>query len=171
MPPPISPVFAYVGRKGNQFTESELVELLCPQPSARKAPLAVPLNLNSAATVESGGDTYSFRLEKSADGAAILLGAELRRGDFIYVTGLVARRVKGELYEITALLFDNHPERLDSRWEISKVLAHIGKEQLTKACRGELPVAHQEKGKFGKFARFLDRLAPNDPSLIMPPPC
>ena len=174
MPPNVSPIFSYHGRRGSQFYESELVEFLCPQPFAGEKPLKTPLALGAGATVDSGsgGDKYSFALAKSADGSRITLEAQLTRGGVMYKTEVQAARVKDDLYQITALTFDNHPERLDSRWEISKVLAHIGQQQLQKACRGDLPEAHREKGKFGRFARFRDRCLPDDPSVMMfPPPC
>lgn len=161
-------MFSHHSRRSNQFYEHELEEFLCPAAVKGEKPLAHRLSLTSAHKVEEPGGSYEFRLEKSADGKSITLDATLTRGGFAHKTAMTAVHVKESLYEITALTFDNKKERLDARWEISKVLAHIGKEQLQKSCRDELPQAHEERGKFSKFARFIDRWLPDDP--MMPPP-
>jgi hypothetical protein len=169
VPPYITPIFSYHGRRSNQFYDHELAEFLCPAPVRDEAPLAHPLSLNAAHKVETPRGSYEFRLEKSADGNSITLDACLTRDGAVHNTALRAVRVKEDLYEITSLTFDNRQERIDSRWEISKVLAHIGKEQLQKACRDELPQAHEERGKFGKFGRFCSRwLQPEDATFIPP---
>lgn len=170
MPPYISPMFSYKSRRGNQFYDHELEELLCPPPFQGEKPLLHALTLNSAHKVEQPGGIYEYRLGKSADGKSITLDATLTRDGATHKTAMTAVQVNENLYEITALTFDNKKERIDSRWEISKVLAHIGKEQLQKSCRDELPRAHEERGKFGKIARFFDRCLPDDPSVMMPPP-
>jgi hypothetical protein len=169
--PPISDMFAYHGRPGSQFYEEDLKAFLCPQPLAGEKPLSIPLMMNSGTIATTAQGKYEFMLEKSEDGKTIALDATLTRGDQVYKTAMKAVQVQGDLYQITQLTFDNKPERLKHRWEIAKVLAHIGKEQLQKACRGELPEAHEERGKFGKFRRFLNSLMPNDPTQIPPPAC
>ncbi|MEZ0261207.1 MAG: hypothetical protein ACAH80_09365 [Alphaproteobacteria bacterium] len=172
MPPFISPQFAYHGRRGNQFFEHELTELLCPQPYYGEAALPRALALNTGYAVKKETGEYAYDLKKSEDGKTITLTAQLKQGDQKFETALTATQVKENLYEITALTFDNHVERLDSRWEITKVLGHIGRHQLQEACRDKLPAAHVESGKFGKFRRFLDRCLPDDPSVFTYyPPC
>jgi hypothetical protein len=172
MPPFISSQFSYHGRRGNQFFDHELTELLCPQPYHGEAALPRALGLNTAHNVKTESGEYAYEFKKSEDGKRITLNAELKKGDQTFTTALVAVQVKDNLYEITQLTFDNHVERIDSRWEISKVLGHIGHHQLQTAARDKLPEAHQEKGKFGKFRRFLDRCMPDDPSVFTGyPPC
>ncbi|MEZ0226940.1 MAG: hypothetical protein ACAH83_20480 [Alphaproteobacteria bacterium] len=169
MPPFISPMFSYHSRRSNQFYDHELEEFLCPPPFKGEKPLAHALTLNSAHKVEAPGSSYTYSLEKSTDNKTIALEATLTRDGIVHKTAMTAVHVSENLYEITALTFDNKKERLDARWEISKVLSHIGKEQLQKACRDELPQPHEERGKFGKLARFVDRwLLPEDPVLIPP---
>lgn len=163
--PPISDMFAYHGRPGSQFYEEDLKAFLCPPPLGSE----IALSLNSGLTVREAAGSYEFHLKKSDDAKTITLDATLNRGDKVYKTSMTAVQVQDDLYQVTQLTFDNKPERLDHRWEVSKVLAYIGKEQLQKACRGELPAAHDESGEFGKFRRFLRRLMPNDPTQIPPP--
>lgn len=172
MPPFISSQFAYHGRRGNQFFDHELVELLTPQPYHGEAPLPRAFGLGTSHEVKSAAGEYTYDFKKSDDGKTITLEAQLKRGDMAYKTAMTAVQVKDNLYEITALTFDNHVERLDARWEITKVLGHIGREQLQKAARDVVPLPHEEKGKFGKFRRFLDRCFPDDPSVYSGyPPC
>lgn len=154
--------FSYAGRKANQFYEKELADLLQQGD-----------NLNTPITLGVKGEgeqLYTATLEKSKDGREITLDAALRRDGHTYETTLRAVQVKKDLYEITQLTFDNRKEKLDSRWEMTKVIAHIGKAQLKTAAEGALPEAHKEKGKFGKLSRFFDRLTPNDPATVMLPP-
>lgn len=154
--------FSYAGRKGNQFYEEELAELLQP---GEKRIRPVSLSVKGA-----GNQLYTAALEKSKDGQTITLDATLLRDGFIYRTTMTAVQVKKDLFEITELTFDNHKERRDARWETAKVLGHIGAEQLKKAEGGKVPEAHQEKGKFGRISRFFDRMIPDDPnSIVMPP--
>jgi hypothetical protein len=172
MPPYISPVFKYHGRRPNQFDEAELVDLLCPQPYGKEAPLRHKLGLGASVSLKNDqtGSRMDFKLEKSADGKTITLDSTLVRDNVTYKTALVARQVKDDLYQITKLTFDNHEEKLSHRWEITKVLAHIGKAQLQKAAQGIIPLPHEESGKFSKFRRFLTRCLPDDPTTMTPPP-
>ena len=167
MPPYVSPPFNYHGRRSNQFYDHELAEFL----TGKVTPEGQPVSLGIAFDVQ-GADSqrYTAELKKSDDGKKIILDATLRRDGFTYKTEMTAVLVKENLYEITALTFDNHKERIDSRWELSKVLGHIGSEQVKKGMDGKIPAAHQEKGKFGKFARFFDRMIPDDPSTMVMPP-
>jgi hypothetical protein len=172
MPPPdVSAIFMYHGRKGNQFYESELKDLLCPQPRQGETPLAFPLSLNSGVSLKNETASYDFKLEKSPDGKTITLNARLQRDGETHQTEMTAKRVKDDLYEITALTFDNHKEKLSYRWELTKVLAHIGQKQLQTACRNTIPLPHRERGKFGKIARFFDRCIPDDLTAFTVPPC
>lgn len=158
----LSSEFSYAGRKGNQFYEKELAELL-----EQGNDLNTPVTLG----VKGEGEAlYTATLEKSKDGKEITLDASLRRDGHTFETKLKAVQVKKDLYEITQLTFDNRKEKLDARWEMTKVIAHIGKAQLKTAAEGKLPEAHKEKGKFGKISRFFDRMTPNDPISMMPPP-
>ncbi len=165
MSQPITPVFNYYNRGPNQFYEEELRDFLCPQPYAGEKPLTVPLNFDTKVAV---GDSYHAELVKTDKG--ISLKATTIYGGAAYKTEMNAVKVGENLYEVRSLEFDNHPERLDSRWEITKVLSHIGREQLQKACRGEQPEPHSESGKFGKFRRFLTRWMPDNPQPFMFPP-
>lgn len=159
MPPYISPIFNYCNRRSNQFYDHELAELLSPS----------TLSLDAAHALETPKGSYAFTLNKSEDGKTIALDATLTRGGTVYKTNMTAVQVSENLYEIRQLTFDNRIERTDSRWELTKILAHIGKEQLQKAARNELPQAHEDRGKFGKFARFCDRwLYPEDPYILPP---
>lgn len=164
----ISDMFCYHGRPGNQFYEEDLYAFLCPQPRTGEKSLTQPLSLNSAAKVETASGSYEFTLEKSADGKTITLEASLKRDSFEHRTVMKAVQVEDDLYQVNQITFDNKEERLNHRWEITKVLSHIGREQLQRACRGELPQAHEERGKFGKFGRFLSSLLPDNPTDIPP---
>lgn len=168
MPPLlITPEFNYSNRRDNQFYDHELSELLTGQKYQEGKPAILSIAFDVAG---KDSERYTAELKKSEDGAAITLDATLRRDGFVYKTTMTAKQVKGELYEITELTFDNRKEKLDRRWEMSKVLEHIGNEQLKKGIDGKLADAHKEKGKFGKLARFFDRMIPNDPyNMPMPP--
>lgn len=162
----VSEEFNYRGLKDNQFREHELAEFLTGTPHKNGA------TLTGFAFDVTGKDSerYTAKLEKSEDGKTITLDAMLRRETFTYKTTMTAVRVAPNIYEVTELTFDNHKEKLDRRWEMSKVLGHIGSEQLKKGVDGKLADPHKEKGKFGKIARFFDRLIPNDPNDIAVPP-
>jgi hypothetical protein len=169
VPPPISPVFNYYNRSPNQFYEEELRDLLCPQPYAGEKALATQLTFGTVVDAQALSSSYHAELMKTD--AGITLKATNIYGGVPHHTEMNAVKLTNGLYEIRNLEFDNHPERLDSRWEITKVLAHIGREQLQKACRGEQPVPHEERGEFGKFRRFLRRWMPDNPHPFMTPPC
>lgn len=173
MPPDIAPQFNYYGRAAHQFYENELVELLCPRPLPKDPAQVTPLSLNASASLKNDktGSSYDFKLEKTADGKKITLDATLVRDGQTYKTNFTAVQVRDDLYQIQNLTFDNHVERLDSRWEITKVLGHIGREGLLKGASNIIPAAHEENGKFGKFRRFLTRCMPDNPHTMMPPPC
>ncbi|MBI1214743.1 MAG: hypothetical protein GC185_02865 [Alphaproteobacteria bacterium] len=171
MPPEISPMFRYWGRRPNEFDEEDLVEMLCPRQRKGEPAMREPLGLGTQVSLKNDktGSSIDFSLRKSADGKTITLDSTLVRDNVTYKTKLVAQKNSDDYYLITQLTFDNHKEKLSSRSEISKVLAHIGQSQLKKACQGVIPAPHEERGKFGKFSRFIDRLMPNDPSQIPPP--
>jgi len=166
----ISPAFRYWGRRPNEFDEEDLVEMLCPAPGKGEAPLKTPLGFGTEVRLKNDktGNAVAFSLKKSADGKAITLDGAITRNGKTHETHMVARRTEDDYYLITALTFDDHKERLTSRAEISKVLAHIGKAQLKPACQGVIPAPHAERGKFGKFSRFIDRLLPDDMSQVPP---
>jgi len=167
MPLLITPEFNYSNRKDNQFYDHELEELLTGRryEEGRKPGLDIAFDV-----LGKGDDRYTAELKRSDSGDQITLNATLRRDEVVYVTTMTAKRVKEALYELTELTFDNRKEKLDRRWEMSKVLGHIGEEQLKKGVEGKIAEPHKEKGKFGKLARFFDRLIPNDPySMPMPP--
>jgi len=173
MPPEISPQFNYYGRSSSQFYELELTELLCPQRLHNEQAFKTPLKIGSSASLKNTetGSSFDFSLQKSADGKKITLESTLVRDGKTYKTGFTAVQVKGDLYQLQNLTFDNKTERLSSRWEISKVLGHIGQESLKKAAQGIIPAAHEETGKFSKFRRFLTRCMPDNPQSMWIPPC
>lgn len=172
MPPFISPMFQYHGRRPNQIDEAELLSFLCPPARAQDMPLKQKLCYGCTVSVGSGTtkDGATFSLNKSQDGATITLEGAIISGDVIYKTHMTAKKVKDDLYQINALTFDNHVEKLESRWEIAKVLAHIGEKQMKPTAQGIVPKPHEERGKFGKFSRFLDRCMPDDPATMGYPP-
>ena len=166
MPPFITPLFNDFNRGPNQFYLRELTDFLCPAPRKGEPDPSSPLTLNAQQTLETAEGKYEFKLEKTADGKKITLDATLTRGGVTHKTQIEAAQVSANLYQVNKLVFDNKVERTDSRWEMSKVMAHIGKEQLLKSLQGALPKAHEERGKFGKFARFCDRwLIPDNPMI------
>lgn len=156
----LTPQFQYHGRKGNQFYDYEFAEFLLGHPFDDEKPSNLTL---SFAVDGKNGDRYTANMQN--DGKVVSLDATLTKNGAAYKTTMTAKQVKGRLFEITELTFDNHKERIDSRWELTKVLAHIGDKQLKEGAAGRVAEPHTETGKFGKFRRFLSRMTPNDPSV------
>lgn len=165
MPYSASNHFNHISHRASQFYDWELAEFLMRAKPVEGKPVEIGLAFDVQG---DNGERYTAELKKLDGGKAIVLDATLRRSGMVYKTSMTALRVQDDLYQITELTFDNRKEKLDARWEITKVLAHIGEEQLKQGEAGKLAEPHKEKGKFGKVARFIDRLMPNEP-IIMPP--
>lgn len=161
MPPFVYHQFMMNGLKRNQLPEAELVAMLCPQGKGDNPGRLFPLGLNISVDRQDKDRGHSFSLVKSEDGS-ISLHSTIRKGDVLFTTTLAARRVNATVYEITSLVFDNRVETLDSRQEICNVLEYIGRKQLLATAEGGSAEPHQEKGRFGKFGRFMTRLIPDD---------
>lgn len=154
--------FNTISRRQNQFYDFELESYLCPPLFRGETPRAHTLDMDTSLSLALGADKFDFAIKRSEDGKKITLQANLHKDKVDYKTEMTAVRVKDNLFEITNLVFDNRPEKLSGRYEISSVLAHIGKEMLSPACRDQMPKPHEEKGEFGKISRFINRHMPDN---------
>ncbi len=171
MPQPISDIFSYYGRKPNQFFMNELQEMLCPDHNEKSGPRTSPLAFGTSRRVSHTNGNAEYSLEKSADGKSISLNVQIQQGDKTFSTALTAVQVRSDsLYEIKSLMFDNKPEKLGHRWEISAVLGFIGRNHLEKICEGKVPAPHEERGQFGKIGRFMNRALLDNPHAMWHPP-
>lgn len=171
MSKPISDLFSYYGRRPNQFFLNELEEMLCPPHNDKSGARKSPLEMNTSRTVYAPPHTASYRLEKSPDDRAIELLVTLKGADQTFTTALRAEKLRDDnLYEIKSLIFDNKPEKLKHRWEITSVLGFIGRNHLEKICEGKVPRPHEEKGQFGKVGRFVNRCLMDNPHQMWHPP-
>ncbi len=173
MTDPLSDLFSYYGRHPNQFFLHELQEMLCPAPDSTSQARSSTLDFNTSRGVTSSDGTRraSYSLQKSKDGNSISLQVSIRSDGRVYETSLSAVRVrKDNLFEIQSLTFDNKKEKLGHRWEITSVLAFIGKNHLQKICEGRVPPPHEERGEFGKLGRFWSRCLFDNPHQMMMPP-
>jgi len=165
--------FSYFGRRPNQFFLAELEEMLCPPADEKSMPRQVPLALGTSHKLENKQEDKraSFKLEKSADGTTLSLEVHIMRDGHTYDSKMTAVQVrKDNLFEIRELIFDNKPEKLGHRWEISSVLGFLGKNHLNTICQNRIPAPHSETGKFGKLGRFFSRSLADNPYLMFPPP-
>ncbi len=171
MSQPISDIFSYYGRKPNQFFLHELQEMLCPDHNEKSGPRSSPLAFGTARRVNGADSSAEYALDKSADGKDINLRVQIQQGGKTYTTAMTAAQVRSDnLYEIKSLVFDNKPEKLGHRWEISSVLGFIGRNHLEKICEGKVPTPHEERGQFGKIGRFLNRALLDNPHAMWHPP-
>jgi len=169
MSQPLSDVFSYYGRRPNQFFLSELEEMLCPR---MEGPHAVTPAIGCAHRVEDAkGQKAGFSLTLSADKKELALDVQIVRDGHIHDSRLRAVKVRDDnLYQITALTFDNKQEKLKHRWEISSVLGFLGKNHIAGIAANKIPAPHEERGQFGKLGRFWNRMLADNPHPMMFPP-
>lgn len=173
MSEPLSSKFSYYGRRPNQFFLSELTEMLCPPAEKGAAPRAVALSLGAqhCVTDDKNNARAHFTLAQSKDGKEITLHIHLMCDGHTYDSHLKAVEVrKDKLFEITELVFDNKPEKLKHRWEITSVLGFLGRNHLSGIAENKIPAPHKERGQFGKFGRFFNRMLADNPDTISFPP-
>jgi|GEM_PF-1273036 len=171
-PDSLSDIFSYYGRRPNQFFLRDLEELLCPPADEKSGARAVKLAIGATHRLEDAtGQKASFSLSLSADKKELSLDVRLVRDGRIHDSRLRAVKVREDnLYEITSLTFDNKPEKLKHRWEISAVLGFLGKNHLAGIAANKIPAPHQERGQFGKFGRFFNRMLADNPHMMIYPP-
>jgi len=169
---PLSDIFSYYGRRPNQFFLSELEDMLCPPASEKSGKRAIAPAVGTQHTVEdSAGNKASFSLSLSADKKELSLHVHLMQNGQTHDSTLHAVKVREDnLFEIKELTFDNKPEKLKHRWEITSVIGFLGKNHISGVAENKIPAPHQERGQFGKAGRFFNRMLADNPHTMMYPP-
>lgn len=146
----------------NRFSEKELLALLGPAHDADFQPVEKPatFGIHHALTTPEG--SAEFLLRKSEDGKQISLVFCLVRAGKPYLTTMHADAVSPGVYDINELTFDNLPEKLVGRFEITSVLGYIGQHLIHPLMQGYLPHPHEEKGTFSKANRLVNRHLPSN---------
>ncbi len=170
---PLSDIFSYYGRRPNQFFLAELEDMLCPPPAEKsgKRDLSLAIGTKHAVEQDSAGHKASFSLSLSPDQKELRLDVHLMYDGHTYDSKLRAVKVRDDnLFEIKELIFDNKPEKLNHRWEITSVIGFLGKNHLSGIAENKIPAPHQERGQFGKAGRFFNRMLADNPHTMMYPP-
>lgn len=169
MSKPLSDLFSYYGRRPNQFFLHELEEMLCPPATEKSGKRVLTPALNTGHAVEdTTGRKASYSLSLSADKKELSLDVHLMHDAHTYDSSLRAVKVRDDnLYEIKSLTFDNKPEKLKHRWEITSVIAFLGKNHIAGIAENNIPAPHRERGQFGKVGRFFNRMLADNPHTMM----
>lgn len=144
----------------NRFSENELLTLLGPAYDADFQPVERPVTFGAHRMLTVPEGSADFSLQKSDDGKQISLVFCLVRDGKPYLTTLRADAVSPGVYDISELTFDNLPEKLVGRFEITSVLSYIGRHLIHPLMCGYLPHPHEEKGTFSKANRLVNRHLP-----------
>lgn len=166
---PLSDTFSYYGRRPNQFFLAELEEMLCPPAHEKTGKRSITPAIGSKHDVEgTEGTKAKFSLSLNAEKTALTLNVHIMRDGHTYDSSLTATKVRDDnLFEIKELTFDNKPEKLKHRWEITSVLGFLGKNHISGIAENKIPEPHKERGQFGKVGRFFNRMLADNPHTMM----
>lgn len=166
---PLSDTFSYYGRRPNQFFLAELEDMLCPPVHEKSGKRSIAPAVGTKHDVEGAeGTKAKFSLSLNAEKTELTLNVHIMRDGHTYDSALTATKVRDDnLFEIKELTFDNKPEKLKHRWEITSVLGFLGKNHISGIAENKIPEPHKERGQFGKAGRFFNRMLADNPHTMM----